>query len=71
MDLEARIAYQRQEARIRELETIIAILVHRHGHSGAYVLPMDEAFATRAELEDANPCVGITFEDEVLVIYAL
>jgi hypothetical protein len=71
VDLEARIAYQRQEARIRELETIIAILVHRHGHGGGYVLPLSEAFATRAELEQATPCVGITFEDDTLVIFAL
>ncbi len=70
MGLEQQPAWIRQEARLRELETIIAILVQRHGHGGCYAMPMDEAFASRSQLEDGNHVVTITFDDDRLIIYA-
>jgi hypothetical protein len=71
VDLEQPAAWVRQEARLRELETIIAILVQRHGHAGCYTLPMDEAFTSRAQLLDGNHVVTITFDDDTLAIYVL
>lgn len=54
-------AWKRQEATLRELEMILAILVMRDGHDGHLSISTDELHQLRAMIPKVLPNVVITY----------
>jgi len=63
------------QARVRELESVVAMLVVKHGQSNGHVyrltLDLDEAHRMRAAIGSVDPVVILTLEGDEYQIHAL
>lgn len=66
MDIDEKLLFQRQQARLTELESFLALLVVRHGYSTGggfrYDLTGEAAHTLRRQLPSMDPTVIVTYE---------
>ncbi len=69
-------AIQRTQSRIRDLESLVGMLVVRHGRdvglgSWQLTIPEDEAFALRTRLPPRDLAVVMLYEDECIKVHVI